>query len=79
MAEKVHKLRALLEKYAEDNEALVESALDAGIRAADVKSSFPYLQMLLHYVLGKPKETHEIQGDVTFKIQHVYADEGEKK
>jgi hypothetical protein len=54
-------LERVFHELAEKHETEIRDAILNGITARAPRS-FPYLQLLAHYVVGKPTERHEITG-----------------
>ena len=57
-------IRRVYEEVASSDPTLIRRALVRGLQAAPPKS-FQYLQILSHYVDGKPAETVKLQGKIT--------------
>ena len=57
-------LKRVFEEVASTDPALIRRAVLAGVRAKPPKS-FPYVQLLAHYLDGKPADTVKVQGRVT--------------
>ena len=65
-------IRLACERIGKKHPKLIEERILAGVNHEDMRIAFPYIQMVAHYIDGKPKETHEHKVPEAVRVVHEF-------